>query len=430
MARPNMSVAGSLLSGVVAAALLVSACASPSTQSTPQPTAAPVTRAAAANPANPAGGLNQNIAVVGPPTEPRPPAQGQPIPIGMALALTGYLAGTDTPIGDGAKMAAEEINQTGGVLGRPLELDISDMASAPTAGVNVTNQLLNQKDVAVMANGSTSAATQAVAPINAASQVPMLVTSILPKDPTWAFSLLPPPRYLADIEVSFAANTLKAKSVAILYSQTPYGQLVSQLMARRAAELGLSVTEVTAIDATATDVSPQLARIKDARAEAIVDVLTGPIHLVLVKSALGLGLDIPLVMAQDDLSILKQASDLYPNVHFAAISTQVYPDVPNPAQKEADGRFLDRWTQTHGGDVRGSDQGGRGYDMIYIIAQAMEASRVTTGEKVRAALEQMQPLQGVSALYHFTPDDHNGMDNPFFLARYAGGTVQVEFTPS
>jgi branched-chain amino acid transport system substrate-binding protein len=348
----------------------------------------------------------------------------------MALALTGYLAGSDGPVADGAKLAAEEINQTGGILGRPLELDISDMASAPTNAVNVTNQLLNQKDVAVMANGSSSAGTQAVAPINAASQVPMVVGSILPKDPTWVYSVLPPPRYLADIEVGFAANNLKARSVAILYSQTPYGQLVSQLMARRAAELGMSVTEVTAIDANATDVSPQLARIKDARAEAIVDVLTGPIHLVLVKSALGLGLDIPLVMAQDDLSILKQASDLYPNVHFAAISTQVYPDVPNPAQKEADGRFLDRWTQTHGGDVRGSDQGGRGYDMIYIIAQAMEASRVTTGEKVRAALEQMQPLQGVSALYHFTPDDHNGMDNPFFLARYAGGTVQVEFTPS
>jgi branched-chain amino acid transport system substrate-binding protein len=217
--------------------------------------------------------------------------------------------------------------------------------------------------------------------------------------------------------------------VAILYSQTPYGQLVSQLMARKAADLGLSVSEVTAIDTNATDVSPQLARIKDAHSEAIVDVLTGPIHLVLVKSALGLGLDIPIVMAQDDLSIFKQASDVYPNTHFAATAPQVYPDIPSAAAKDANARFQDRWIQGHS-DTRGIDQAARGYDVIYIIAQAIEASRTTTGERVRAVLEQMQPLQGVAALYQFTPEDHNGMANPFFLAHYVGGTVQVELTPS
>ena len=81
----------------------------------------------------------------------------EPLEIGMAAALTGYLANFDGQFIDGAKLAAKRANASGGVDGHRLDLHVLDDASNATTGVTVTNQLLNQFGVSVMLNGLSSA---------------------------------------------------------------------------------------------------------------------------------------------------------------------------------------------------------------------------------------------------------------------------------
>ncbi len=107
--------------------------------------------------------------------------------------------------------------------------------------MTATNQLLNQFNVSVMLNGLSSAQNNAIVPILARAKVPMIVVSVLPADPSWAF-LANLPNERADLlEMDFAQQKLQAKKVAIVVSQTPYGQHGAQVFKDYAQKLGIAV---------------------------------------------------------------------------------------------------------------------------------------------------------------------------------------------
>jgi branched-chain amino acid transport system substrate-binding protein len=58
----------------------------------------------------------------------------EPIVVGAAVAETGFLSNSDLPPLQGLKVAVEDINADGGVLGRPLKLVVADMKSDRTQG--------------------------------------------------------------------------------------------------------------------------------------------------------------------------------------------------------------------------------------------------------------------------------------------------------
>src|SRR5947207_955113 len=153
------------------------------------------------------------------------------IDIGMPMALTGYLAAFDGHATDGAKLGAKLLNDRGGIGGHPIELHILDNTSNATTGVTVVNQLINRYSVAAIASGALSAQTVAIEPIVTKNKVPVITMSVLPADMEWTFSMALPPAKLLDLQLGFAEKQLKAKRIAFLYSQTPYGQVAAKIVA-------------------------------------------------------------------------------------------------------------------------------------------------------------------------------------------------------
>jgi branched-chain amino acid transport system substrate-binding protein len=70
-------------------------------------------------------------------------AQGAPIPIGVALPLTGNAGAYGPDMGEAAKRTAARINAAGGVLGRKLELFIEDSESSASVAANLTQKFIN-----------------------------------------------------------------------------------------------------------------------------------------------------------------------------------------------------------------------------------------------------------------------------------------------
>lgn len=358
-------------------------------------------------------------------------ASKAPVEIGMAVALTGYLASSDAPLADGAKLAVNRINSSGGVDGRKFNLHVLDMASTAATAVTVTNQLLNQNNAGVMVNGSSSASTAAEAPIVAPRQVPMIVGSILPEDPKWTYSTLQPVSKQDDAELTFASKNLHASSIAILYSQTPYGQSSAKYMSEKASSYGLKIAVSLGIDTGSTDLSPQLVKVRDAGADVVLDILTGPVHLVLAKNAAGLGLKIPLVMGTDEVNIFKSSTDGYPNTYWIATPQQIYPNVANAKLKQADDAFVAAYKKEFG-DRPGISNAGRGWDAIQILEKAVAASHANTGESLRAAIEHVS-ITGTGTEFAFTAQDHTGQSsvpNPLSIAQYQGSTFKVLYSAS
>src|SRR5947207_4767480 len=97
------------------------------------------------------------------------------IKIGVTQPLTGAFAASGNYVTQGAKMAEEAINASGGVLGRKIQLVIEDNKSNPTEAVATAEKLISNDNVPVMMGAWSSTLTLAVMPKLMEYEVPMLV---------------------------------------------------------------------------------------------------------------------------------------------------------------------------------------------------------------------------------------------------------------
>ena len=93
----------------------------------------------------------------------------------MTQPLTGAFAASGNYVAQGAKIAEEEINKAGGVLGKKIQLIIEDNKSNPTEAVATAEKLIVRDKVPVMMGAWSSTLTLAVMPKLEEYKVPMLV---------------------------------------------------------------------------------------------------------------------------------------------------------------------------------------------------------------------------------------------------------------
>jgi ABC-type branched-subunit amino acid transport system substrate-binding protein len=353
----------------------------------------------------------------------------EPIEVGMAAALTGYLASYDGQFIDGVKLGVAHANAAGGIDGHKIDLHILDDASNATTGVTDTNQLLNQFNVSVMMNGLSSAQNAAIEPILTRAEVPQLVLSILPPHPRWAFLVNLVNDRAEALQVDYAHQILHVKKIALVYSQTPYGQNAAKFMTARARHLGMDVVYSQAIEPSVTDMTPQMAALKATGAEAVLDVLTGSTHIVESKAAATVGLAAPLVQADDDLPTHKKVAAAYPNTVFDATAVQIYPHIDDPATKAACGEFIAVYDKA-GGNPATISGASFGWDAVRILDKAVTQAGSTKGAAIHAALQTVT-VQGCNTLYKYTVADHSGQNdvpNETRIAKVdAAGNVSVVF---
>src|SRR5256714_9328614 len=149
------------------------------------------------------------------------------IPIGLVQPLTGAFAAAGTDVVNGAKIAADESNAKGGVLGKKLELIIQDTKSNPTEAAAVTEKLVVRDKVPVLMGASSSTLTLAVMPKLMEYEVPMVVeTSSSSKITTsgnpWIFRISP----TSEMEAKAFApmvKTLGIKKADLLGTNNDFG---------------------------------------------------------------------------------------------------------------------------------------------------------------------------------------------------------------
>jgi len=74
----------------------------------------------------------------------------EPIKIGVVMNLTGHWASIDTPCTNGVKLAASQINEAGGVLGREIHLEIVDTMADEEETRRAVVRLIEDEKVSVL----------------------------------------------------------------------------------------------------------------------------------------------------------------------------------------------------------------------------------------------------------------------------------------
>jgi branched-chain amino acid transport system substrate-binding protein len=355
------------------------------------------------------------------------------IKIGLVQPLTGAFAAAGTDVVNGAKIAAEEINAAGGVLGSKLELLVEDTRSNPTEAASVTEKLIVRDKVPVLMGASASTATLAVMPKLMEYKVPMLVeTSSSSKITTagnpYIFRIAPPSEVEA-VVFGKVAGRLGMKKADFLVVNNDWGRGTADEFSKMLKEHGIAVGLVELMDQGAQDMNAQLAKLKGSGADTLfVTTAVEQLSLVL-KQAAAMGLNIRIIStggSQNPDQLItnagKAAEGTWHLVFFAPWSPEA---TPNPKASRA---FVDEWTKK-GLPFGSLTSSFRGYDGIRTIAEAIKIAGKPDPEAIRAALWKVDIL-GLNGPIKFEKNGPAGQESGqsmpnVYLVKIEDGKVTV-----
>ena len=341
-------------------------------------------------------------------------AAAQTIKIGVNEPLTGPFAASGTYVVNGAKIAADEINAKGGVLGKKIELVVEDNKSNPTEAAAVAEKLITADKVPVIMGAWGSSLTLAVMPKLMEYKVPMVVeTSSSGKITTtgnpYIFRISPPSSVEAAAFKPILPK-LSIKKADFLVINNDWGRGAAEDFGKDLKADNIQVGLVETMDQSAQDMSAQLSKIKATDSDTIM-VTTAVEQLTLVlKQATALGIKKQIVTtggSQNPDQLIDQAGVAANGTFHLTTFAPWYPDeTPNPPATKY---FLGEWKK-RGFDFAGATESFRGYDGIRTIAAAIEKAGKAEPEAIAAALWQTE-LLGLNGKIKFEKQGPSGKES-------------------
>ena len=200
--------------------------------------------------------------------------QSKPGRIGIITALTGSQQAFGQAHDRGFEIALEEINASGGVLGKPLEVvKYDDQSKADIAAQGVA-KLVDQDKVSAIIGSYSSESTKAIVPLVARRGVPLLMPTatadnVLENTQGWSFRLCSGATDYANGMVAFWRDAGLPKSVAIVYENTNFGQANGAAMKKAATEAGIPIVADESYTAKSPSYTAMLQKVKEKAPDAI-----------------------------------------------------------------------------------------------------------------------------------------------------------------
>jgi branched-chain amino acid transport system substrate-binding protein len=331
-------------------------------------------------------------------------ACGQQIPdsltIAVAQPLSGPQAGRGQDLLNGAKLAIDEINKSGFKIGgKPVTLEllsVDDKADAAEAK-KVAQELVDKKVFAVLGHLS-SEITEATIPIYKQGNVVQLFTSsaaeLTKLGDGNTFRLVANDELQAKAVASYAADTLKAGTVAIVHENSAYGNPMNTDVAAALTKAKKKVGLQESVDSKATDFAPVVAKLKAAPPDVVVAALRDHQLLPLLQQMKAAGLsDVP-VIATSTGKTTKVAKAPHDVAHlYSTISSA------EPREFTAGAEFLTKFRAAYKAEPVWAAH--YAYDAIYVLAHTLRANGSADKEALRAKLRTIDAVAPVTGTMRF-----------------------------
>ncbi len=347
----------------------------------------------------------------------------EPIKIGLIYPLSGPIAYDGQSVVNGAKLAAEEINKKGGLLGgRPIELAIEDGQGLPAVSVTAAEKLINRDNVVALMGCLRSSASLAVQPIAEKNKVPMMsVISSAPKLTEGGFKYYfrntPKEYMLVDVGARYLISKLGIKKVSFLGPNDEWGRAGLEAWTDMMKKNGGQVVSADLFNHGETNYQPYLTKIKSLKPDAMAVQAETLDASMIFKQAREMGLDIIKIgsgalASQKFMELAKEAAEgIYATVPWV----HTYSTPENKAFTEAYAkRFSDRGIP--------DKYGVAGYDGIYVFVAAITKAGKADRESVRNGMT-MVDWKGLQGPMKF---DAKGQSHPLaFVTQNKGGVPIV-----
>lgn len=321
-------------------------------------------------------------------------AASEPILIGGALALTGINAPIDEPAMRGIQLAVDEINAKGGVLGRQLEFVNLDSKSDPVTSSNVGVQLVERGADAIIPAADFDMGGPACREAQKAGIVCISTTASSPLfgsealgDKVFTLSMWNTTMGAATAEFAYKEKGW-TKAWVVTDTFIDYTKSLSRYFIAHFTSLGGTVLFEDTYTQGAQDFSAQLARIQASPEQPDFIYVSSymPDLGTIIRTIREAGIQVPIMGGDtyDDPGLFEAVGPDYGN--------EVYFDTHgflNPDSGPRVGEFLESYKKKFGKDAE-AVWIMPGYDVVYVLANAMEKAGTTDGAAVAKAMEEME----------------------------------------
>ena len=380
----------------------------PGAAETTEPGAGETTEPAAAETTEPAGAETTEATFA--------PTSGS-YKIELITDLSGKFAGVAGPGAAGAQVAVENINATGGVNGKALELEVIDSQSDPNAALTAAQKAVSSEPLAIMMF-SGSAGASSITSLVQSAQVPFL-TPALPDtsvDPVQPFLFQPSLTAKQNAEAIYRfvkqklGDDLSGKKVAIAAITSPYVDVVIQQASDLFNADGASVGNAERYTLPLASFSAQAGTIARDKPDVVLTLGSTDDTVVVVKALSAAGVDalqvgIPSGAAE---GTLQQAA----SANYYALTANPYPSsLPDFTA------IADKYGKKD--EVSGSIFSMSGWVTAYVVAEALRICGVDCDSAaLSASLEKITdftvPNDVSYGLVSFSATDHVGVSTVRF----------------
>jgi branched-chain amino acid transport system substrate-binding protein len=342
-----------------------------------------------------------------------------PIKIGVDGPFTGGSSSMGVSMRDGVRLAADEINKAGGVLGRQIQLVERDDEAKNERGVQIAQELINKENVVAVVgyiNTGVALASQrffqdAKIPVMNNVATGSLVTHQFDDQPeNYVFRNSAHDSIQAPMIVEEAVARRGFKRVAILADSTNYGQLGRADLETALAQKGIKPVAVDKFNIKDVDMTPQLLKAKEAGAEAVLTYAIGPELAQIANGMTKLGWKVPMIGSWT-LSMANFIDNAGPGGEGARMPQTFIQEPTTPKRQSFIVSYLKTFNPKNS-RIDSPVSAAQGYDSLYLLAAAIKQAGGTEGPKIKAALEDLKtPVEGVVTTYTkpFAPKDHEAI---------------------
>ncbi len=356
-----------------------------------------------------------------------------PIKIGISGPFTGGSASMGVSMRDGVKLAVDEINKAGGIMGRPILLVERDDEAKNELGVQIAQELINKEKVVATLGFINTGVSLAAQRFYQEAEIPVFNNVATGSIVTRQF--LAPEHKNNYIFRNSANDTIQSAMIAeavkkggytkpaLIADSTNYGQLGRADLEKALTERGLKLVATEKFNIGDTDMTAQALRAKDAGADVVLTYAIGPELAQTVNAVVKLGWKVP-VMGSWTLSMASFIDAAGANGE-GVMMPQTFIQMPSTPKRKA---FIEAYQAAYKVDrIPSPVSAAQGYDSMYLLAAGISQANSTDGRKIREALENLTTkVEGVVTTYDkpFSATDHEAItSNIPVLGTVKGGRV-------
>ena len=351
----------------------------------------------------------------------------EPIRIGLVDETTGPQAEAGVLTLHGVRLALEEINAAGGMLGRPVELVVEDNQSTKPGTVLAYSKLVDQQ-VAAVIGPLRSTQVQAASPTIAKARLPAIIGG---SDPTltrvnnpWIFRVRPSDLYSSRVMADFGAKTLEKRKWAIVHATDTFGSNGKNALVEALKAQGIEPVLVQGYTSNQQDFTAVVLAVKKSGADIVGSYMSNsPDVGIFAKQMRQLGVDVPWIGSTSlaTETALKLAGDALWGTY---VVTDFFPDANRESKM-----FAAKFKAKHG--FNPDLYSAWSYAALYLLKNAVDQAGSLDPEAIRKAILATRGLKGIEGTYDF--DAHGDGLHGYSIVRNEQGRLafirHIEFAP-